>query len=102
MAKYDPKGNVNDQLNVYGMAKAWTTIQVLKAAGKNLTRAGLMTVTRSMNFAGATANPFLLPGIVIHTKGKYQYPISQVNLVQFTSGVFKPVGGLIEGRSSGQ
>ena len=23
MAKYDPKGNVNDQLNVYGMAKAW-------------------------------------------------------------------------------
>jgi branched-chain amino acid transport system substrate-binding protein len=102
MAKYDPKGNVNDQLNVYGMAKAWTTVQVIKAAGKNLTRAGVMTVARSMNFAGATANPFLLPGIVIHTKGKYQYPISQVNLVQFTNGVFKPVGGLIEGRSAGQ
>ena len=36
MAKYDPKGNVNDQLNVYGMAKAWTTVQIIKAAGKNL------------------------------------------------------------------
>jgi branched-chain amino acid transport system substrate-binding protein len=102
MAKYDPKGNVNDILNVYGMAKAWTTVQVLKAAGKNLTRAGLMTAARSMNFAGTTANPFLLPGIVIHTKGRFQYPISQVNLVQFAGGVFKPIGGLIEGRSSGQ
>ena len=50
MAKYDPKGNVNDILNVYGMAKAWTTVQVLKAAGKNLTRAGLMTAARSMDF----------------------------------------------------
>ena len=100
MAKYDPKGNVNDQLNVYGMAKAWTTVQILKAAGKNLTRAGVMAAARSMDFAGATANPFLLPGIVIHTKGKYQYPISQVNLVQFTNGVFKPVGGLIEGRTA--
>jgi branched-chain amino acid transport system substrate-binding protein len=99
MAKYDPKGNVNDQLNVYGMAKAWTTVQVLKAAGKNLTRAGLMAVVRSMNFTGPTANPFLLPGIAIHTKGKYQYPISQVNLVQYQGGVFKPVGGLIEGRT---
>jgi hypothetical protein len=61
-----------------------------------------MTVARSMDFAGATANPFLLPGIVIHTKGRYQYPISQVNLVQYSNGVFKPVGGLIEGRSPGK
>jgi branched-chain amino acid transport system substrate-binding protein len=99
MAKYDPKGNVNDQLNVYGMAKAWNVVQLLQQAGKNLTRAGLMAEARSMNFAGSTADPFLLPGIVIHTKGGYQYPISQVNLVQFTNGVFKPIGGLIEGRA---
>jgi branched-chain amino acid transport system substrate-binding protein len=98
MAKYDPKGNVNDQLNVYGMAKAWTTVQVLKAAGTNLTRAGLMKAARSMSYSGSNANPFLLPGIVIHTKGGYQYPISQVNLVQFQNGVFKPTGGLINGR----
>ena len=39
---------------------------------------------------------------MIHTKGGYQYPISQVNLVQFPNGVFKPVGGLIDGRSAGQ
>jgi ABC-type branched-subunit amino acid transport system substrate-binding protein len=99
MAKYNPKGNVNDQLNMYGMAKAWNTVQLLKEAGKNLTRAGLMTVARSMNFTGSTADPFLLPGIAIHTKAGYQYPISQVNLVQYGNGVFKPIGGLIQGRA---
>ena len=36
---------------------------------------------------------------MIHTKAGYQYPISQVNLVQFGNGVFKPIGGLIEGRA---
>ena len=25
MAKYDPKGNANDGLNLYGVAKAWTS-----------------------------------------------------------------------------
>ena len=48
------------------------------------------------------ANPFALPGVDIHTKGGYQYPISQVNLVQFQNGVFKPIGGLIEGRVAGK
>ncbi len=98
MAKYNPKGNVNDQLNVYGVANAWTTTQVLKAAGKNLTRAGLMKAARSMNFVGPTANPFLVPGVGIQTKAGDQYPISQVNLVQYTNGTFKAVGSLINGR----
>ena len=100
MAKYDPKGNANDPLNLYGVAKAWTTVQVLKAAGKNLTRAGLMQVVRKMNFSSANknANPFALPGVNILTKGRYQYPISQVTLVKFTGGVFQPFGKLIEGR----
>jgi branched-chain amino acid transport system substrate-binding protein len=100
MAKYDPKGTVSDGLNVYGMAKAWTTVQVLKAAGKNLTRAGLMKAARSMSYSAKTknANPFLLPGVAIHTKGNYQYPISQVTLVQYKSHVFQPVGTLIDGR----
>ena len=34
MAKYDPKANANDGLNLYGVAKAWTTVQVLQAAGQ--------------------------------------------------------------------
>ena len=100
MAQYDAKGNANDPLNLYGVAKAWTTVQVLKAAGKNLTRAGLMQVVRKMSFSSATknANPFALPGVKVLTKGRYQYPISQVTLVKLQGGVFAPFGKLIEGR----
>jgi branched-chain amino acid transport system substrate-binding protein len=102
MAKYDPKGNANDALNLYGVAKAWTTVKVLQAAGKNLTRAGLMKAARNMNYSAATknANPFALPGVKVFTKGGYQYPISQVTLVQYQNNVFQPLGKLINGRGA--
>jgi branched-chain amino acid transport system substrate-binding protein len=102
MAKYDPKGNANDGLNLYGVAKAWTTVKVLQAAGKNLTRAGLMKAARNMNYSPAlkNANPFALPGVKVFTKGGYQYPISQVTLVQYQNNVFQPVGKLINGRGA--
>jgi branched-chain amino acid transport system substrate-binding protein len=102
MAKYAPKANPNDTLNMYGFAKAWTTVQVLKAAGKNLTRAGLMKAARNMAFTQKlkNANPFVLPGVDIHTKGNYQFPISQVVLVQYKNNTFQPIGKLINGRGA--
>jgi branched-chain amino acid transport system substrate-binding protein len=102
MAKYDPKGNANDGLNLYGVAKAWTTVKVLQAAGRNLTRAGLMKAARNMNYSAAlkNANPFALPGVKVFTKGGYQYPISQVTLVQYQNNVFQPRGKLINGRGA--
>jgi len=77
-------------------------VQVLQAAGKNLTRAGLMKAVRNMNFTTKLkkANPFLLPGVDVHTKGGYQYPISQVTLVQYSNNVFQPLGKLINGRGA--
>jgi ABC-type branched-subunit amino acid transport system substrate-binding protein len=98
MAKYDPSGNASDILNLYGVAKAWTVVQVMKAAGRNLTRAGLMKAARNMNYAGKKACPFVLPGVVIKTRRNFQYPITQVELVQYQNNVFKPVGKLINGR----
>ncbi len=102
MAKYAPKANANDTLNMYGFAKAWTTVQVLKAAGKDLTRAGLMKAARSMAYTQKlkNANPFVLPGVDIHTKGNYQFPISQVVLVQYKNNTFQPIGKLINGRGA--
>jgi branched-chain amino acid transport system substrate-binding protein len=102
MAKYDPKGNASDGLNLYGVAKAWNTVQVLKAAGNNLTRAGLMKAARSMAYTKgkANANPFALPGVSIFTKGDFQYPISQVNIIRYANHVFQPVGSLIAGRGA--
>src|SRR5438477_4971527 len=84
MAKYAPKSNANDPVNLYGVAKAWNTVQVLKAAGKDLTRAGLMSAARKMSFTPGkkNANPFVLPGVSTFTKGAFQYPISQVTVVK--------------------
>ena len=102
MARYDPKGNANDGLNLYGVAKAWTIVQLLKELGKNPTRAGLMKAARNMNFTAKAkdANPFALPGVDIVTKGSDQFPISQVTLVQYQNNVFQPLGKLINGRGA--
>ena len=77
-------------------------MQVLKAAGKNLTRAGLMKAARNMKFTTGkkNANPFLLPGVTSSRRASYQYPISQVTLVQYSNHVFQPLGGLINGRGA--
>ena len=102
MAKYAPKANANDPLNLYGVAKAWNVVQVLKAAGKNLTRAGLMAQARKMVYTPGrkNANPFTLPGVITFTKGNFQYPISQVTLFKYVNHVFQPQGGLIAGRGA--
>jgi branched-chain amino acid transport system substrate-binding protein len=102
MAKYNPGKNANDGLYLYGVAKAWNTVQVLQKAGKVLTRAGLMKAARNMSFTtkGKNANPFLLPGVDTVTKGSDQYPISQVTLVVYQNNTFQPQGKLINGRGA--
>jgi len=102
MAKYAPKSNANDPLNLYGVAKAWNAVQVLQAAGKNLTRAGLMAVARKMAYTPGkrNANPFALPGVETFTSGAFQYPISQVTIVKYVNHVFQPQGGLLAGRGA--
>ena len=102
MAKYAPKANANDGLNLYGVAKAWNVVQLLKAIGKNPTRAALMSAARKMLFTPGkkNANPFLLPGVSTFTKGGFQYPITQVKLVKYMNHVFQPQGNLFAGRGA--
>jgi branched-chain amino acid transport system substrate-binding protein len=102
MKKYAPKANANDPLNLYGVAKAWNTVQLLQRAGKNPTRAGLMAAARKMLFSSGkkNANPFLLPGVATFTKGSFQYPISQVVVVKYVNHVFQPQGSLLAGRGA--
>jgi branched-chain amino acid transport system substrate-binding protein len=102
MSKYAPKANANDPLNLYGVAKAWNTVQLLKALGKNPTRAALMTAARKMAFLPGkkNANPFLLPGVSTFTKGTFQYPISQVTVVKYVNHTFQPQGKLLAGRGA--
>jgi hypothetical protein len=99
MAKYAPSNaRVTDGLYLYGMAKAYTFVQALKAAGPNPTRAGLMKAVLNMN---DKANPFLLPGVVTKTAEGDYFPISQQQLIRFNNGVWNPMGQLTNTRPRG-
>ena len=51
MAKYDPDGRPTDVYNFYGMAVAYTMVDVLKKAGRNLTRDSLLQAATHLNEA---------------------------------------------------
>jgi branched-chain amino acid transport system substrate-binding protein len=91
MKRYAASANVDDVYLVYGMAAAWTAVEALRKAGKNLTRSGLVKVTSSMNFSG---NPFLLPGIGLKTGPGDHFPIEQMVLQRWHKGSWKSFGGI--------
>jgi branched-chain amino acid transport system substrate-binding protein len=91
MARYAKGANVKDVYHVYGMAVAYTTVEVLRAAGRNLTRAGLMAKARSLN---SVSNPFVLPGIKVKTGKGDGFPIEQGLLQRWAKGSWKSFGGL--------
>ena len=99
MAKYAPSNaRVTDGLYLYGMAKAYTFVQALKAAGPNPTRASLMKAVLNMN---DKSNPFLLPGVVTKTGASDYFPISQQQLIRFNNGTWNPMGQLTDTRPRG-
>ena len=91
MARHAKGANVKDVYHVYGMAVAYETVKVLKAAGKNLTRVALMAQVRKLNDA---SNPFLLPGIAIKTSATERFPIEQALLQRWSKGSWTSFGGL--------
>jgi branched-chain amino acid transport system substrate-binding protein len=91
MAKYAKGANAKDVYHVYGMAAAYEAVRVLKAAGKNPTRASVMAQTRRLTDA---SNPFLLPGIAIKTTATERFPIEQSLLQRWSKGTWKSFGGL--------
>jgi branched-chain amino acid transport system substrate-binding protein len=91
MARYAKRANANDVNHVYGMAVAHALVEVVKKAGPNLTRAGVLKQARSLSIP---ASPFLLPGIQVRTKGVDQFPIEQVLLQRWEKGRWRSFGGL--------
>jgi len=92
LSTYDPSAHANDPLYLYGMAVAWTTVDVLTKAGKNLTRASLLKVLDTFT---STGNPFLLPGIAVKTAGAADhFPIEQMVLRRWHNGAWHLFGGL--------
>ncbi len=84
----------NDPQVMYGVAKAETFVQLLYKAGKNLTRPRIMNAALNMN----SANKFLLPRMKQKTGKKDRFIISQMQLQRHKDGVWRRVGGLVEGR----
>jgi branched-chain amino acid transport system substrate-binding protein len=92
MKKYDPAGKPSDVYNWYGMTVAWTMVETLKAAGKRPTRAGLLRAAQHLSLRG---NPFLLPGIVIHTTPTQYFPLAQVYLYRWNNKQWVRSSGLL-------
>ncbi len=85
--------NVNDGFNIYGVAVAYTMVDVLKLAGSNLTRANVMSIAGSnLN----ETNPFLLPGVVVKTTSTDHYPITQDQVITWSSNAWHLQGALID------
>ncbi len=92
MARYAKGADVADVYHVYGMAVAYTLVEALKKAGRNLTRDGLVKAVDSLDIS---SNPFVLPGITIKTGPSDHFPLNQVYLQQWTKGGWKQFGGLL-------
>jgi branched-chain amino acid transport system substrate-binding protein len=92
MAKYDPQGRPTDVYNFYGMAVAFTMVDALRQAGRNLTRDSLLRAATHLNESN---NPFLIPGIVVRTSPADYFPLDQASLARFHKGRWVFFGPLV-------
>jgi branched-chain amino acid transport system substrate-binding protein len=95
MKRFDPTGKPTDVYNWYGMTVAWTMVDTLRRAGKNLTRASLMAAAQSLDTG---ANPFLLPGIRLKTSRTDYRPLEDVYLYRYDNKQWVRSSGLIHTR----
>jgi ABC-type branched-subunit amino acid transport system substrate-binding protein len=95
MAKYDPQGRPSDVYNFYGMAVAFTMVDALRRAGRNLTRDSLLQAATHLTEAG---NPFLLPGITLRTSPSDYFPMDQAQVYRYHKGYWTPDGPLVPAR----
>jgi branched-chain amino acid transport system substrate-binding protein len=89
--------NVNDGFNIYGVAVAYTMVDVLTQAGSNMTRQNVM------NIAGTQlneSNPFLLPGVNVKTTSSDHFPITQEQVISWNGTGWTLKGSLIDERGT--
>jgi branched-chain amino acid transport system substrate-binding protein len=95
LAQYGPNGaDPNNGFFYYGFAKAYDTVKLLQAAGKNPTRASLMRATTKMNWV----NPYTIRGVTVKTSKSDRFPLSQIKLIRFSNPIWNEFGALIKGR----
>jgi branched-chain amino acid transport system substrate-binding protein len=97
MKKYNTSANVADANAVYGYSVAQTMVDVLKAAGNNLTRENIMKQATSIHDEKL---PMLLPGIVISTSPTDYSPIKQMQLQKFNGKTWELFGSVLSASGS--
>lgn len=95
LAKYSPGADYTDAFYLYGMGAAYTMVDALKKAGRNLTRESLM---QGVTHLHETDNPFVWKGIVVETSPTDRFPIRQEVLARYLNGHWVAFGGLINAR----
>jgi branched-chain amino acid transport system substrate-binding protein len=94
--KYGPSCLFADNFCVAGMAFAYSTVDVLKKAGNNLTRQNVVDIAAGQ--LNETDNFLLLPGITVRTSKTHRFPISQLQTIKWTTDHWEPFGSIQDGR----
>jgi branched-chain amino acid transport system substrate-binding protein len=92
LKKYNGGKGLRDVYNVYGMSSAFTMVDALKHAGKNLTRESVMKAATHLNERN---NPFVLPGIAVRTTPTNRFPLAQAKLERYHNGRWVSFGPLV-------
>jgi branched-chain amino acid transport system substrate-binding protein len=95
MARYCGGCRVGDVYHYAGMAFAFTMVDALRKAGRNLTRASLLRAATNLRESN---NPFLLPGVAVQTTPTSHFPISKAQLYRYRGGRWQPFSGLLGAR----
>jgi branched-chain amino acid transport system substrate-binding protein len=94
-AKYLAGADPNNGYFLYGMGAAYTMVDCLQRAGKNLTRRGMMDAAIHLN---ERDNPFVISGVVVQTSPNNRFPIGQEQLASYEGTRFSLFGSLIGAR----
>ena len=95
LSKYCSGCDPNDGFHIYGMAAAFTMVDTLTKAGKDLTRQKVMDTAIHLN---EPDNPFVLPSIVVKTSPTDRFPVRALQLEQYQGGKWVTFGDLIDTR----
>ena len=91
LKRFLPSAKTDDVFNYYGMAVAYTMVDTLRKAGRNPTRESVLRAATHLT----ETNPFLLPGVRIHTTPNDYYPMDKVKLARYHGTHWQFFGSLV-------
>jgi branched-chain amino acid transport system substrate-binding protein len=94
MRTYAAGRSAGEVVHMYGMAVAYSFVETLRKAGRNLTRESLLRAATHLNHQV----PFMVKGVRIQTSPRDYFPISQVRFLRYQRGYWRQFGGLVSAR----